>query len=40
MFEEVDEKMFDTLTEEQQKQFHEYMEQVINNLKAMEENQT
>ena len=40
MFEEVYEKMFDTLTEEQQKQFHEYMEQVINNLQAMEENQT
>lgn len=40
MFENVDEKMFDTLTEEQQKHFHEYMEQIINNLKTMEDNQT
>ena len=40
MFEEVDEKMFDALTEEQQKQFYECMEQIINNLKTMEENQT
>ena len=28
------------LTEEQQKQFYECMEQIINNLKTMEENQT
>ena len=34
MFEEVDGKMFDGLTEEQQNQLHEYMEQVINNLKT------
>ncbi len=40
MFEEVDEKMFDGLTEEQQNRLHEYMEQIINNLKTMEENQT
>ena len=40
MFEEVDEKMFEALTEKQQNQLHEYMEQIINNLKTMEENQT
>lgn len=40
MFDEVDEKMFDSLTEEQKKLFHECMEQIINNLKTMEENQT
>lgn len=40
MFEEVDRGMFEALTEEQQNQLHEYMEQIINNLKIMEENQT
>ena len=40
MFEEVDQRMFEALTEEQQNQLHEYMEQIINNLKTMEENQT
>jgi len=40
MFEEVDGTMFEGLTEEQQNQLHECMEQVINNLKTMEENQT
>ena len=40
MFDEVDRKMFDSLTEEQQNQLHKYMEQIINNLKTMEENQT
>ena len=40
MFEEVDQKMFDCLTEEQQNQLHAFMEQIINNLKTMEDNQT
>ena len=40
MFDEVDQKMFEDLTEEQQNQLHEFMEQIINNLKTMEENQT
>lgn len=40
MFEDVDEKMFNSLTEEQQMQLHAYMEQIIKNLKTMEENQT
>ena len=40
MFEEVDKKMFEALTEEQQNQLHEYMEQITNNLKTMEDNQT
>ena len=37
MFEEVDRKMFETLTEEQQNQLHGYMEQIIKNLKTLEE---
>ena len=40
MFDEVDGKMFDSLTEEQQIQLHSMMEQIINNLKTMEDNQT
>ena len=40
MFEEVDQIMFDCLTEEQQNQLHAFMEQIINNLKTMEDNQT
>jgi len=40
MFEKVDCGMFEFLTEEQQIELHKYMEQVINNLKTMEENQT
>ena len=40
MFDEVDEKMFDSLTEGQQIQLQEFMEQIIKNLKTMEEKQT
>jgi len=40
MFEKVDCGMFEFLTEEQQIELHKYMEQIINNLKTMEENQT
>lgn len=40
MFDEVDGKMFDSLTEEQQIQLHSMMEQITNNLKTMEDNQT
>lgn len=37
LFEEVDRKMFESITEEQQKQLHTYMEKMIENLKTMEE---
>lgn len=37
LFEDVDRKMFASITEEQQMQLQEYMEKIINNLKAMEE---
>ena len=37
LFEEVDRKMFETMTEAEQEQLHQYMERIINNLKAMEE---
>lgn len=37
LFEEVDRKMFESITEEQQKQLHNYMEKMIENLKTMEE---
>lgn len=37
LFEEVDRKMFCSITEEQQEQLHIYMEQIINNLKTIEE---
>lgn len=37
LFEEVDQKMFESITEEQLEQFHEYMDRIINNLKIMEE---
>ena len=37
LFEEVDRKMFETMTEVEQEQLHQYMERIINNLKAMEE---
>lgn len=39
LFEEVDQGMFEALSEEQQNQLHMYMEQIINNLKTMEERQ-
>ena len=38
MFEEVDEQMFDSITEEQRKQLHGCMEKMIENLRTMEEN--
>ncbi|MBR6643371.1 MAG: MarR family transcriptional regulator [Lachnospiraceae bacterium] len=38
LFEEVDAEMFSSLTEEQQEQFHGFLEQVINNLKLLEHN--
>lgn len=37
MFETVDEKMFQSMTEEEQQRLHCYMERIIENLKAMEE---
>ena len=37
LFEEVDRNMFESFTEEEQKQLHEYMERIINNLKRLEE---
>ena len=37
MFEQVDREMFASLTEEEQQQFHDYMERVVNNLKTMED---
>ena len=37
LFEEVDRAMFDSVTEEEQKQLHEYMERIIDNLKTLEE---
>ncbi len=37
LFEEVDRKMFESITEEQQKQLHTFMEKMIENLKTMEE---
>lgn len=39
LFEDVDNKMFSSLTEEEQEQLHELMQQIINNLKSMEERQ-
>ena len=38
LFEEIDRKMFESITEEQQEQLHKYMEQIINNLTSLEEN--
>jgi len=37
MFEQVDREMFASFTEEEQQQFHDYMERVVNNLKTMED---
>ena len=37
MFEQVDRGMFASITEEEQQQFHNFMERVISNLKTMEE---
>ena len=37
MFEEVDQAMFASITEQEQEQLHNYMERIINNLKAIEE---
>lgn len=37
MFEQVDKKMFESLTEEEQQALHEIMERIIDNLKSMEE---
>lgn len=38
LFEEIDQKMFESVTEEQQELLHKYMEQIINNLINLEEN--
>jgi len=37
MFEQVDRGMFASITEEEQQQFHNFMERVISNLKTMED---
>ena len=37
MFDEVDQRMFEAVTEEEQLLLHRYMEQIITNLKNMEE---
>lgn len=37
LFETVDESMFSSFTEEQQEQFHAFLELIINNLKSLEE---
>ena len=37
MFDRVDKEMFASLTEEEQQQFHNLMERVVNNLKTMED---
>ena len=39
MFEEVDKEMFLSISEEEQKQLHAYMETIIHNLKKAEERQ-
>ncbi len=39
LFDEVDRKMFDSLTEEQQKQLHDCMEIIIKNFTTIEERQ-
>lgn len=39
MFEEVDKEMFLSISEEEQKQLHAYMEKIIHNLKTAEERQ-
>lgn len=39
MFEEVDKEMFLSISEEEQKQLHAYMEKIIHNLKKAEERQ-
>lgn len=36
LFDEVDQKMFETFTQEEQEQLHCYMERILSNLKTME----
>lgn len=36
LFDEVDQKMFETFTKEEQEQLHGYMERILSNLKTME----
>ncbi len=37
LFEEVDRQMFESVTEEQQEQLHGYMDQILKNLRGVEE---